>query len=501
MSEPLPLQETFDDLPEQMRVRLDKRARMLAVGVDPYPVSVPRTHTLLALRERFDPAELGMDARTGEVVSVTGRVIFLRNTGKLCFGRLREGDGTELQVMLSLLDVGERALADFKSLVDIGDHLSVTGEVVTSRRGELSVRADSWQMAAKTLRPLPVEHKPLSSETRVRMRYADLIVRPEARDMVRMRAAVLATIREVLAERGYVEVETPILQYVHGGVAAPFRTHLNAFDEAMTLRIALELHLKRAVIGGIEKVYEIGRNFRNEGLDSTHHPEFTMLEAYQAYGDYNTMAELTRELIVRCARAVDRTVVPDGRGGSVDLEQEWREAPLHELVSGAVGIELVPDTPREDVVKIAADHGIDVPMTWGQGEIVVELFEQLVEDTLLIPTFVRDFPQSTKPLARRHRTVPGLAEAWDLVIAGVEISPAYSELSDPVDQRERLAEQARRAAAGDQEAMQFDEDFLRALEYGMPPAGGMGMGVDRLMRMLTGSGIRDTILFPLVRPD
>jgi len=474
---------------------------MLAAGLDPYPVAVPRTHSLRQVRAEHDPAELGAGAQTGKTVSVTGRIIFLRDTGKLCFVRLREGDGTELQVMLSLDQLGEQQLDEFKAMADLGDHIAVTGEVVTSRRGELSVRAHTWQMAAKTLRPLPVEHKELSDEMRVRMRYADLIVREQARQMVRTRARVLAVLRSELERRDFVEVETPILQYTQGGATArPFRTHMNAFDVDMTLRIALELHLKRAVVGGVERVYEIGRNFRNEGLDSTHHPEFTMLEVYQAYGDYRSMAQLSRELIVASARAVDRTRVPDGRGGEVDLEQEWRELRLYDAVSAAVGEELTPATSLDRAREIAAAHCVEVQPHWQQGELVVEIFEQLVEETLRTPTFVLDYPRSVRPLARAHRSEAGLAEAWDLVIAGVEIGTGYSELSDPVDQRQQLVEQARRGAAGDFEAMELDDDFLTALEYGMPPTGGMGIGIDRVMRLITGSGIRETILFPLVRP-
>ncbi len=491
-----------DDLPEQMRVRREKRARMLAEGRQPYPVSVPRSHTLRQIRETYDGAGLEPDTRTGDHVAVTGRVIFVRNTGRLAFWRLREGDGTELQVMLSEADVGAQSLADAKALVDIGDHVAVEGEVVTSRRGELSVRATGWRMAAKTLRPLPVEHKPLTEEMRVRLRYADLIVRPQAREMVQLRADVLASLRETLSEQGYLEVETPVLQYVHGGAAArPFRTHSNAFDDDMTLRIALELPLKKAVVGGVERVYEIGRIFRNEGVDSTHSPEFTMLEAYQAYGDCDTIADLTRDLVVNAARRVRRTVVPDGQGGKIDLEEPWRQVSIHAAVSAAVGADVTPRTEADELRRYAAAHAVELQPSWTADQIVVELFEQLVEDTLLRPTFVVDFPASIRPLARPHRSLAGLAEAWDLVVAGVELATGYSELSDPVLQRERLLEQSARAAGGDPEAMQLDEDFLRALEYGFPPTGGMGMGVDRLLRVLTGKGVRETILFPLLRRE
>jgi len=491
-----------DDLPEQMRVRREKRDRLLAEGVQPYPISVPRTHLLKDLRAKYDGQELEPDTRTGEQVSVAGRVIFLRNTGKLCFVRLREGDGTELQVMLSLADLGEEELARFKALVDIGDLLAVQGEVITSRRGELSVQATGWQMAAKTLRPLPNEHKPLNEEARVRLRYVDLIVRAEAREMVRTKAAVLKSLRQTFDTDGYIEVETPVLQLTNGGAAArPFSTHLNAFDQEMKLRIALELDLKRAMIGGVDRVYEIGRTFRNEGLDSTHAAEFSMIEAYQAYGDYDSMAELTERLIRNAARAVGRTVVTARDGSTIDLDQPFRHATLFELVSEAVGTPVDQSTDAATLTKLAEQHDVDLQPGWNAGEIALELYEKLVEHTLIQPTYVRDYPESVRPLSKPHREIPGLVEAWDLIINGVELGVAYSELNDPVIQRERLVAQSMLAAAGDPEAMELDEDFLRAMEFGMPPAGGMGMGLDRLVMLFTGAGIRETILFPLLRPE
>ncbi|HEY0475087.1 MAG TPA: lysine--tRNA ligase [Kribbella sp.] len=491
-----------DDLPEQMRVRREKRDRLLAEGVEPYPITVPRTHELRDIRARYDGQELEPDTQTGEQVAVVGRVIFLRNTGKLCFVRLREGDGTELQVMLSLADLGEAELARFKALVDIGDLLAVQGEVVTSRRGELSVQATAWQMVAKTLRPLPNEHRPLNEEARVRLRYVDLIVRPEARDMVRTKAAVLKSLRATLDGQGFIEVETPVLQLTNGGAAArPFRTHLNAFDQQMLLRIALELDLKRAMIGGVDRVYEIGRTFRNEGLDSTHAAEFSMLEAYQAYGDYNTMKTLLRDLVLNAAGAVGRTVVTGRDGSEIDLAAPWREASVFELISEAVGEAVDVSTDAARLTKLAEQHQIELQPGWNAGEIALELYEKLVEHTLIQPTFVQDYPESVRPLAKPHRSIPGLVEAFDLIINGVELAPAYSELNDPVIQRERLVAQSLLAAAGDPEAMDLDEDFLRAMEFGMPPAGGMGMGVDRLVMLFTGAGIRETILFPLLRPE
>ncbi|HEU0214189.1 MAG TPA: lysine--tRNA ligase [Jiangellaceae bacterium] len=492
--------EHEDDVPEQMRVRREKRAELIEKGIPPYALGFQRSHSIAEVRAAHPDLEPG--AETGDVVSVAGRVIFLRNTGRLCFARLRGGGGAELQAMLSLDRVGEQSLADWKHFVDIGDHVGVEGEIVASRRGELSIMVDRWTITAKALRPLPVAHKALAEETRTRQRYVDLIVNPAARQMVLTRAAVVRSLRETLARRGFVEVETPVLQLVHGGAAArPFHTHLNALDLPMTLRIALELHLKRAIVGGFDKVYEIGRVFRNEGIDSTHSGEFTMLEAYEAYGDYDTMATLTKDLVVEAARATGRTVIPDGRGGEVDLEGPWRQVTIHAAISGVVGEDITVDTPPDRLRDIAKEHDVPVDDGWGGGEIVLELFEKLVEHTIVEPTFVRDYPESVRPLARPHRDDPRLGEAWDLIIAGIELAPAYSELVDPVIQRERLIAQSERAARGDPEAMDLDEDFIRALEYGMPPSGGMGLGVDRLVMLLTGTGIRDTILFPLVKPE
>jgi lysyl-tRNA synthetase class 2 len=490
------------DLPEQTRVRMDKRQRMLDRGLQPYPLNVDRSHTLADIVAAYDSDALGPDHRTGDQVKVTGRVVFLRDTGKLVFARLREGGGSELQAMFSLADLGAEALEELKELVDIGDHIAVEGEVVTSRRGELSVQATSWQMAAKTLRPLPNEHRPLSDEARVRLRYVDMIVRPEPRQIVRAKAAVLRALRRVLDDRGFVEVETPVLQLTNGGAAArPFRTHLNAFDQGMLLRIALELDLKKAMVGGVERVYEIGRTFRNEGLDSTHAAEFSMLEAYQAYADYDTMKALTKDLVVEAARAVGSTTVTARDGSTIDLENDWREAGVLDLVSEAVGEEIDLDTSVETLRTIAKRHGVDLREGLRNGEIILDLYEKLVEHTLMAPTFVCDYPASVRPLAKPHRSKPGLVEAFDLVVNGVELVAAYSELNDPVIQRARLEEQSRLAADGDPEAMDLDETFLRALEYGMPPAGGMGMGIDRLVMLLTGVGIRETILFPLLRPE
>jgi lysyl-tRNA synthetase class 2 len=487
------------DLPEQLRIRRDKRDRLLAEGTPPYPVSVPRTHSLAQVREQWGHLEQGEE--TSEVVAVAGRVVFIRNTGKLAFATLQEGVGTRLQVMLSLAEVGEDALADWKSDVDLGDHVYVEGRVISSRRGELSVMASRWGMASKALRPLPVLHRELSEESRVRQRYADLVVRQEARDMVRTKATALRAIRQTLDDQGYVEVETPVIQLVHGGAAArPFRTHMNAFDHDMVLRIALELNLKKAVVGGVDRVYEMGRIFRNEGVDATHSPEFTMLEAYQAWGDQTSIGALIRDLYLAVADALGSRTV-ETPAGTVDLGGEWRWLPVYDAVSEVVGEKVTLETPRETLLGYAATHGVEVDPALEKDKVFLELLGELVEPALLQPTFLCDYPAIAQPLARPHRETEGLIEAWDLIIAGVERGTGFSELVDPVVQREVLTAQSLRAAGGDPEAMQLDEDFLRALEYGAPPMGGLGLGIDRLVMLFTGANIRETILFPHLKPE
>ncbi len=492
-----------DDTPEQMRVRREKRERLLAQGSDAYPVEIPRTHTLAEIRAEYP--DLEPDTATGTVVGVAGRVMFSRNTGKLCFATLQEGDGTQLQVMLSLAGVGEEALAAWKSEVDLGDIVFVHGEVISSRRGELSVMADSWTMASKALRPLPVAHKEMNEEARVRQRYVDLIVRPEARRNARMRVAVVRELRNALERRGFLEVETPMLQTLHGGAAArPFVTHSNALDIDLYLRIAPELFLKRCVVGGIEKVFEINRNFRNEGADSTHSPEFSMLETYEAYGTYDDSARMIREIIQEVAFAVFGThVVTLADGTEYDLGGEWKTLEMYPSLSEAIGTDVTPDTTLEELTALADRVGLEIPegKGWGHGKLVEELWEHMCGDQLHEPTFVRDFPVETSPLTRDHRTVRGVTEKWDLYVRGFELATGYSELVDPVIQRERFVDQARLASEGDDEAMALDEDFLAAMEQGMPPTTGTGMGIDRLLMALTGLGIRETILFPIVRPN
>ena len=491
------LENDSEDLPEQIAVRMAQREKLNELS-DAYPVSLPITHTIAQVRAEFPDLEI--DVATGKTVSVAGRVVFARNTGKLCFATLQSGDGERIQAMVSLDKVGEESLELYKELVDLGDHLFVEGEVITSKRGELSILVASWKMAAKTIRPLPNLHNDLSEEFRVRHRYIDLIVRDRAREVVKIRSQVMQSMRKTFTEDNYLEVETPMLQSMHGGASArPFKTHMNAFDMELFLRIAPELFLKRAVVGGIERVFEINRNFRNEGADSTHSPEFAMLEAYQAYGDYNTMADLTRKLIQNAAQDVFGTqVVKLEDGEENDLSGSWDHISMFDSLSAAAGVEITPETPMAELKKLAdkVEIEIDHPL---HGKYVEELWEHFVKPGLTSPTFVMDFPVDTSPLTRDHRSRQGVVEKWDLYIRGYEQATGYSELVDPVIQRERFVAQMALAKSGDPEAMKLDEEFLKALEFGMPPSGGMGMGIDRLLMSLTGLGIRETILFPLVK--
>ena len=490
-----------DDLPEQLRIRREKRAGLIERGVEPYPVAVARTSSLADIRAKY--VDLEIDKATGDIQSLTGRVIFKRDTGKLCFATLREGDGTELQAMLSLDKVGQEVLDSWKSDIDLGDIVSVTGEIITSKRGELSILANTYAIAAKSLRPLPNDHKPMSEETRVRMRYVDLIVREEARSNARLRPAVMRSLRETFHNENFIEVETPMLQVMHGGAAArPFKSFSNAYDMDLFLRIAPELFLKRCVVGGIERVFEINRNFRNEGADSSHSPEFAMIESYQAYGDWRSIADLTRSLVQNAAMAVAGShVVTHHDGRKADLGGKWKEISLYDAISEGVGEKVTALTHIDDLKKIATKLGMKIDPKWITGKLAEEIFEHVAKDQLIEPTFVMGFPVDTSPLVRAHRDIPGVAEKWDLYVDGFELATGYSELIDPVIQRDRLIEQATLGAKGDLEAMQVDEDFLRAMEFAMPPTGGMGMGVDRLLMALTGLGIRETILFPLVKPE
>jgi len=491
-------QEHDEDIAEQHAVRLAKRERMLREGLEPFPVGVPITTTISQVRADFPSLE--PEASTGVTAGIAGRVVHMRVTGKLAFLSLQEGSGERLQAMISYGEVGEESFELLKDLVDLGDHVFVSGEVIASKRGELSIMAHTWQIAAKALMPLPNLHSELNEETRVRQRYLDLIVREQARLTVRQRAAINNSLRETFAQHNYLEVETPMLQTQHGGATArPFVTHSRAFSTDLFLRIAPELFLKRAVVGGIERVFEINRNFRNEGADSTHSPEFAMLEAYQAYGDYHQMADLTQELVQNAALAISGShVVTWADGTEYDLGGQWDRLSLYESLSEASGEEITPQTPLAPLQAMADTLGIEVT-TPTHGKLVEELWEHFVIDSLVKPTFVMDYPVDTSPLVRQHRSIVGVVEKWDLYVRGFELATGYSELVDPVIQRQRFIEQAQLGAQGDDEAMRVDEDFLRALEHAMPPSGGMGMGIDRLLMAVTGLGIRETVLFPLVK--
>lgn len=491
-------------LSEQQRVRHDKLTRLVEAGRQPYPVSAPRSCDVASLIQRF--AGLPADARTGEVVSVAGRVRALRDFGGLTFAVLQDGPAA-IQAMITSASLGAAEHRLLRSTVDLGDFVSVTGEIVTSRHGELSVQAQAWQMAAKCLHPLPGSHAGFADpDARARQRHVELIVNPEAMQLLARRSAAVRELRRALDRRGFTEVETPMLQPVHGGAnARPFVTHSNAYDATLYLRIAPELFLKRLCVAGMGKVFELNRNFRNEGADATHNPEFTSVEAYQAYADYLDMRELTRQLILEVATAmygspIARRPGPDGAQIEVDLSQPWRSVTVHEAVSHACGTPVTPDTGLAELSRLCREHGINRPPEASPGALVTELYEVLVEKQTQQPTFYLDFPVEASPLTRAHRADPRLAERWDLVAFGVEIGTAYSELIDPVDQRQRLVEQSLRAADGDVEAMQVDEAFLSALEYAMPPTGGLGLGVDRLVMMLSGASIRQTLAFPFLRP-
>ncbi|AGN20205.1 lysyl-tRNA ligase [Corynebacterium glutamicum Z188] len=511
------------DLPEQLRIRREKRERILDSGLDAYPVEVDRTISISDLRSQFvviteDLQEreegvtyLEVGEETDVEVAIAGRVMFVRNTGKLCFASIQEGNGTTVQAMLSLAAVGEESLKAWKADVDMGDIVSVRGKVISSKRGELSVMADSWHMASKSLRPLPVAFADLSEDTRVRHRYTDLIMREQARTNALTRIKVMRALRHYLEDQDFLEVETPMLQTLHGGAAArPFKTHSNALDIDLYLRIAPELYLKRCVVGGIERVFEVNRNFRNEGVDSSHSPEFAMLETYEAWGTYETGAKLIKGLVQSVAQEVfGTTLVTLADGTEYDLGGEWKVIEMYPSLNEALARkfpgqpEVTIDSTVEELREIAKVIGLSVPENggWGHGKLVEEIWELLCEDQLYGPIFVKDFPVETSPLTRQHRSKPGVTEKWDLYVRGFELATGYSELVDPVIQRERFEDQARLAADGDDEAMVLDEDFLTAMEQGMPPTSGNGMGIDRLLMALTGLGIRETVLFPMVKPE
>jgi lysyl-tRNA synthetase class 2 len=461
--------------PEQVRVRIAK----LGLLKNPYPISYGRSQSCAEARQLL-----------GHQVAVAGRVMLLRDHGGIVFATIRDWSG-DLQVMAADLPV------------DVGDHIGVSGVVGRSDKGEISVIASEWTLTAKCLRPLPNKHLGLADpEMKVRRRYLDLIVSPESRRLLKTRGDAVHSLRSSLRERGFLEVETPMLQPIHGGAnARPFVTHINAYDMKLYLRIAPELYLKRLCVGGVERVFELGRSFRNEGVSFKHNPEFTMLEAYEAYGDYRSMLDLARTLIQQAARDALATTVVRHAGVEVDLDGDWPVIAVHSAISTALGSPVDPGTPVEALRRLADAAHVPYDPAWDAAEMVLELYERLVEHETREPTFYTDFPVELSPLARSHRVDPRLAERWDLVAFGTEIGTAYSELIDPLEQRRRLTEQSLKAAGGDPEAMELDEDFLEALEFAMPPTGGLGLGVDRLVMLLTGKTLRETLPFPLVRPS
>ena len=494
--------ESHEGLPreaEVLRARRESMERLREAGIDPFAlmfgVDTHAADLLAEFEDRLDPEE-----ESDRRASVAGRVVLARRHGKLTFLVIRDRSG-DLQLFCeeATLGVDGYGLLDE---IDLGDIVGATGHVVRTKRGELSVKVDNLTILTKALRPLPEKwHGLQDPDLQQRRRYLHLITDPTARGYVGARATVLRTIRRELDDRGYTEVETPILQSVAGGaLAKPFTTHHNALDTDLKLRISLELYLKRLLVGGLERVYEMGRNFRNEGIDREHNPEFTMLELYEAYGDYETMMRIAEDLIRACAQALHGSLALTFRERPLDLAPPFRRATVLGSVSDATGEDITLD--RSDLAAIADRHGVSVDPAWRTGKIVLELFEKLVEHTLFEPTFVCDFPRDVSPLARPHRLDPGLTEHFDVIVGGVELGTAFSELTDPVEQRAKFEDQMTQREAGDEEAHPLDEDFLMALEHGMPPTGGIGIGIDRLLMVLTDApSLRDLILVPHQRPE
>jgi lysyl-tRNA synthetase class 2 len=483
------------------RVRRSKLSRLQAAGVDAYPVGFTRSHTLGEVARGWDGLAAG--ELTGDVVRVAGRIVLKRDFGRLAFWTLRQGDD-ELQVMLTVAALGED---QFKLVTDLdqGDWVGAEGPVVRTRKGELSVEATEVFLLAKSLRPLPDKWKGLTDvEVRSRQREVDLIVNPAARAAARLRTRVVASLRRSMLDRGYLEVETPILQPVPGGaLARPFVTHHNALDTELYLRVAAELYLKRLLVGGFERVFELGRMFRNEGIDTRHNPEFTMLESNEAFADYRDMMRLARDVIREAADAALGSRRVAYQGGELDLDAEWRELPLLDAVRDALGEpDLSYDWPLDKVRALCDRAGVAYQPGWGVGKLVLELYEKHAEHRIVEPTFVVDYPVEVSPLAHPHRDDPFVTERFELIILGREYANAFSELTDPDEQRRRMEEQALAKAGGDQDAMVVDEAYLRALELGLPPNAGLGIGVDRLVMLLGGlSSIREAVLFPQLRPE
>lgn len=482
--------------PDQVRVRISKLERLNSEGIEGYPVAHPPTHSVGE----------ALATPQGTTVRIAGRILRIRDYGGVAFAVVRDWTD-DIQVLFDRERVGDK-MDSFDSDFDLGDLIEVSGTIGRSKKGEFSLLASDWRMNAKCLHPLPDKWKGLTDpESRVRQRYVDLAINRSARELMIARSNVVKSLRDSLSDRGYMEVETPILQQVHGGAnAAPFITHINAYNLDLYLRIAPELYLKRLCVGGMDKVFEIGRVFRNEGADFKHNPEFTILEAYEAHSDYERAMVLCRELIQKAAVAAHgREIVlrPDGPNGEmieIDISGEWPVKTLHGAVAEKLGVDVAPSTSLEELQRLCDENDIPYEKDWDAGAVAQGMYEHLVEDYTEFPTFYKDFPTSMSPLTRPHRSIPGVAEKWDLVAWGVELGTAYSELTDPVDQRQRLTEQSMLAAGGDEEAMSLDEDFLQALEYGMPPTGGLGMGVDRVVMLITGGSIRETLAFPLAKP-
>lgn len=481
-------------------VRRAKLAALREAGTEPYVNGFDVTARTAELAARH--ADLEPGAETDDVVTIAGRLVAKRDQGKMAFLVLRDATG-EIQLFCRVNVLGDEAFSAVKEL-DLGDWVGATGNVLRSRRGELSVQPSTVTLLSKSLSPLPEKYHGLTdTETRYRRRYVDLIANPEVRTVFETRFRVISAIRRYMESQGYLEVETPMLQPIPGGATArPFITHHNALDMPLYLRIAPELYLKRLLVGGFERVYEINRSFRNEGMSPRHNPEFTMLEAYQAFGNMQSMMALTEGIIIYAAREVLDTLGLEYQGTPVSLESPWRRATMAELTSEAAGVEVSVHTPVEQLRVLCATHEVPTEKTWGAGKLLTELFEKLVEHTLIQPTFVTMYPAETSPLARRSDEDPLLTDRFELIITGREFANAFSELVDPIDQRERFEAQAAAKDAGDDEAMWVDEDYLRAQEYGMPPAGGLGIGIDRLVMLLTDSpSIRDVLLFPQMRPE
>jgi len=480
--------------------RLAQLDDLRADGVAPYPYRYDRSHTVAEVRAGWGGLEPGTE--TGDPVAVAGRIMLKRDSGKLVFATIRDRSG-DLQLFISKAVVGDDAFAAIKRL-DLGDWVGATGTVMTTRKGELSVKPDSIELLAKAVRPMPDKWHGLSDvDTRFRQRYADLIVNPEAQRAFEIRHEIIASFRRTLHERGFIEVETPVLHAEAGGAhARPFTTHHNTLDLQLYLRIALELHLKRLIVGGMERVYEIGRIFRNEGISTRHNPEFTMMELYQAFGDWNDVMDITEVLITQAARdAIDTTIV-EIRGETVDLAEPWPRVRMVDAVSDKIGRTVHPSQPIDDLRALADEHDVRWEERWGGGKLVEELFEALCEADIVRPTFITGHPTEISPLARADRDDPWLTERFEIFVDSRELGNGYSELNDPVEQRARFEDEQAAKDAGDAEAGSVDEDYIRALEYGMPPTGGLGIGMDRVAMLLAGvDSIKEVILFPTLRPE